>query len=167
MKILESQNAILTNFEVFQHLQDQRTRYSKKGLKGRRPGNLETVVKELLEYFNEAPSPLASKPIPYNENTMKTLFELLRPYNLAKSELLLILNLRPANEGTLNTVLEEMAERFNDEQQAEMVQIIGDVLGRADGEAERQAMTENAKEARNVEYNQVSQQEEIMEIVYL
>ena len=48
MKILESQNAILTNYEVYEHLQDQRTRYAKKGLKGRRPGNLETVVKEVI-----------------------------------------------------------------------------------------------------------------------
>ena len=119
---------------------------------------------QLLEYFNEAPSPLASKPFPYHENTMRDLFKRLQPYNLAKSELLLILNLRPANEGNLNTVLEEMADRFTDEQQAEMVEIIGDVLGRADGEAERQAMTENAKEARNVDFNQVSWQEEVMEI---
>jgi hypothetical protein len=47
MKILESQNAILTNYEVFQHLQDQRKRYAKERPKGRRPGNLETVVKEV------------------------------------------------------------------------------------------------------------------------
>ena len=95
---------------------------------------------------------------------MKILFKRLQPYNLAKSELLLIMNLRPANEGVLNTVLEEMGDRFSDEQQAEMVEIIGDVLGRADGEAERHAMTENAKEARNVDFNQVSQQEEVMEV---
>jgi len=47
MKILESQNATLINYEVFKHLQEQRSRYARKGIKGRRPGNLETVVKEV------------------------------------------------------------------------------------------------------------------------
>lgn len=47
MKILESQSATLDNYEVYQHLQDQRRRYAQQGLKGRRPGNLETVVKEV------------------------------------------------------------------------------------------------------------------------
>jgi hypothetical protein len=44
MKILEAQSATLTNYEVYQHLIDQRTKYAH--VKGRRPGNLETVVKE-------------------------------------------------------------------------------------------------------------------------
>jgi hypothetical protein len=51
MKILESQSATLTNYEVFQHLQEQRARYHKPGVKGRRPGNLETVVREVGSRF--------------------------------------------------------------------------------------------------------------------
>lgn len=41
----------------------------------------------------------------------------------------MILNLRPASVAALNTVIEEMAERFSDEQQEEMVNIILEVLG--------------------------------------
>lgn len=76
----------------------------------------------------------------------------------------MIMNIRPASESNLNTVLEQMEERFTDAEQAEIVTIIGEVLGRPDGEAERHAMTENAKEARQEEFNQVSQQEEAMEV---
>jgi hypothetical protein len=47
MKILEAQSATLTNYEVYTHLTEQRARYAKKSMKGRRPGNLETVVKEV------------------------------------------------------------------------------------------------------------------------
>jgi len=50
MKILEAQSATLTNYEVYQHLVEQKERHLKlKGnkQKGRRPGNLETVVKEV------------------------------------------------------------------------------------------------------------------------
>jgi uncharacterized protein YdbL (DUF1318 family) len=76
----------------------------------------------------------------------------------------MIMNIRPASESNLNTVLEQMEERFTDEEQGQIVAIIGEVLGRPDGEAERHAMTENAKEARQEEYNQVSQQEEVMDV---
>jgi hypothetical protein len=50
MKILEAQSAQLTNYEVYKHLTEQRERHTKllkDKDKGRRPGNLETVVKEV------------------------------------------------------------------------------------------------------------------------
>ncbi|EQL01391.1 RNA polymerase II, Rpb4 [Ophiocordyceps sinensis CO18] len=46
MKIIESQSAVLTNYEVYQHLTEQRQRY-KQG-KRRGPPNLETVVREVV-----------------------------------------------------------------------------------------------------------------------
>ena len=45
----------------------------------------------------------------------------------------MIVNLRPENLGLLDCVVEECDERFTAEQQAEIVHIIGDVLG-GDGE---------------------------------
>lgn len=45
MKILESQSAVLSNYEVYQHLTDQRDRYKQK--KHRGPPNLETLVREV------------------------------------------------------------------------------------------------------------------------
>lgn len=45
MKILEAQSAVLSNYEVYQHLADQRDRYKQK--KHRGPPNLETVVREV------------------------------------------------------------------------------------------------------------------------
>lgn len=54
----------------------------------------------------------------------------LRPYDLAKGELIMIFNLRPASVVVLNTILEDMIDRFNEDQQNEMINIISDVLGR-------------------------------------
>lgn len=106
-------------------------------------------IVQLLEYFQEAPSPLGSKPFPYNENTIRTLFERLRAYDFTKAEFLMILNLRPTKPENLNTIVEEMEGRFpGEEQQLEICAIITEVLGKPDGEAERQAMSENAIEAR-------------------
>ncbi len=107
---------------------------------------------QLLDYFNEAPSPLGSRPFPYNEHTIRTLLERLRPWDFTKAEFLMILNLRPTKPENLNTIVEEMEERFpGDELQNEIVRVIAEVLGKPDGEAERQAMTDNAKEARKVQ----------------
>jgi hypothetical protein len=106
-------------------------------------------VTQLLEYFHEAPSPLGSKPFPYNEHTIRTLFDRLRPYDFTKAEFLMILNLRPIKPENLNTIVEEMEGRFpGGELQQEICEIIAEVLGKPDGEAERHAMSDNAIEAR-------------------
>lgn len=49
MKILESQNAVLTNFEVYQHLVAEQRKYpgNNPHLKRKMPDNLHTVVKEV------------------------------------------------------------------------------------------------------------------------
>ncbi|KAF4970484.1 hypothetical protein FSARC_2503 [Fusarium sarcochroum] len=127
MKVIESQAAVLTNFEVFQHISDQRERY--KSAKRRGPPNLETVVRELLQYLRTNPGPLSQEPLPYSQDCISNLLKRLRPYNLAKGEVVMILNLRPASVAALNTVVEEMSERFNEEQQEAMVNIIAEVLG--------------------------------------
>ncbi len=76
----------------------------------------------------------------------------------------MIMNLRPTKPENLTVVIEEMESRFSDEQQLEIVGIIAEVLGKPDGEAERQAMTDNATEARKEEYDEASRKQEVMEI---
>ena len=58
----------------------------------------------------------------------------------------MIMNLRPTKGESLNTIVEEMDARFSDDEQLEIVSIISEVLGTADGNAERQAMTDQAEE---------------------
>ena len=48
----------------------------------------------------------------------------------------MIVNLRPDNLGLLDCVVEECDERFTAEQQDEIVGIIGNVLGKEDGDAD-------------------------------
>lgn len=75
----------------------------------------------------------------------------------------MIINLRPAKPENLNTIIEEMEGRFDDDQQMAIVEAIADVLGKPDGEAERQAMTDNAKEARK-EKPDLESRHEVMEV---
>ncbi|KPM39307.1 hypothetical protein AK830_g7247 [Neonectria ditissima] len=136
MKVIEAQSAVLSNYEVYKHLTEQRDRYKKAKRRG--PPNLETVVRELLQYMNTHPSPLSQTPLTYSPSCIGELLERLRPYNLAKGEVVMLLNLRPASVAALNTIVEDMGERFDEEQQEAIVTAIADILGQFPAPAEAQ-----------------------------
>ncbi|KAI9648224.1 hypothetical protein NHQ30_002856 [Ciborinia camelliae] len=149
MKILEAQSATLTNFEVYTHLKDIQNKHRTGG---RRPGNLDNVMKELTQYLEEAPSPLAQKPCPYKEDTIKTLLEQLRPFDLTKAEILMIINHRPTSMVTLNNIIEELEFRFPDENdQWAIIDVVSGVLGAQDVEALKQTMADNTEIAKKDE----------------
>ncbi|KAM0139515.1 hypothetical protein ACHAO1_002886 [Botrytis cinerea] len=156
MKILEAQSATLSNFEVYTHLKDIQKKHRTGG---RRPGNLDNVIKELMQYLEEAPSPLAQKPCPYNEDTIRNLLEQLRPYDLTKAEILMIINHRPTSMENLNIIIEELELRFPDEnEQWGIIDVVKDVLGAQDAEEMKQAMADNTEAAKKDE--QKRQQDE-------
>ncbi|QSZ37496.1 hypothetical protein DSL72_008594 [Monilinia vaccinii-corymbosi] len=149
MKILEAQSATLTNYEVYTHLQDIQYKHRTGG---RRPGNLDNVMKELIQYFEEAPSPLAQKPCPYKGDTIKTLLQQLRPFDLTKAEILMIINHRPTTMPNLNNIIEELDTRFPDENdQWAILDIISEVLGAQDVEEMKKAMADNTEIAKKDE----------------
>ncbi|KAG6062014.1 hypothetical protein E4U17_005376 [Claviceps sp. LM77 group G4] len=130
MKIIEAQSAVLSDYEVYQHLSDQRNSYKQNKRRG--PPNMETVVRELLQYLRTEPNPLSQQPLTYTLDCIAQLLEKLRPYELSKGEVVMVLNLRPASVAGLNTIIEDMSERFSEEQQEDMVNIVAQVLGRFD-----------------------------------
>ncbi|PHH71307.1 hypothetical protein CDD82_6591 [Ophiocordyceps australis] len=127
MKIIESQSAVLTNYEVWQHLVAQKQRYHCSKRRG--PANLETVVREVLSWMRTRPGPLAQEPATYSNECIAQLLERLRRYTLSKGEVLVILNLRPTSVVALNTIVDDLGERFSEEQQEEIVAMIVEVLG--------------------------------------
>lgn len=78
------------------------------------------------------PNPLSQDPNPYSPECIAALLERLRPYELSKGEMIMILNLRPVSVPALSTVIEEIVERYTTDQQDEMVEIIAEVLGQFD-----------------------------------
>lgn len=149
MKILESQSAVLSNYEVLAHLTANR---AKPRTAPQKHSNVKTVLKEvpspspsamnttltrspqLTDYLSPPPASRSRIPRyqtpPYSDAALRALVTGLQPYKLTKSEVLMIVNLRPENLGLLDCVVEECDERFSSEQQDEIVKIIGDVLGR-------------------------------------
>lgn len=63
----------------------------------------------------------------------------------------MILNLRPSSVAALNTILEDMGDRYSEDQQEQLVAIISDVLGQFDEpepqDADADATMEDATEA--------------------
>ena len=78
---------------------------------------------------------------------MRTLMQRLKPYDLTKGELLMVLNLRPSDLGFLDCVIEECDERFTGEQQVEILAVIAEVLGQP--EEGRGGGEDNMSEARS------------------
>ncbi|PSR87032.1 RNA polymerase II [Coniella lustricola] len=129
MKILESQNAVLSNFEVYQHLLNEQYKFRDHERKKKVPRNAQTIVKEVLEYFKTPPSPLSQHPITYNGLTVHRLVDQLHNYELSKGEMIIILNVRPENLAVLSSCIEDFMTRFTEDQQNEMQAIIEQVLG--------------------------------------
>jgi len=133
MKILDSQSALLSNYEVYQHIIDQRKR--NKSQNRRVPANAHQVMTEVVTYLSGKPSPLEKQEETqsYSPAAIGLLLEKLREANLpsevTKSELLSILNQRPSSTALLSTAIEDMEERFGDEDQNKIVAIIAEVLG--------------------------------------
>ncbi|KAK0706451.1 RNA polymerase Rpb4-domain-containing protein [Lasiosphaeria miniovina] len=134
MKILETQNGLLSNYEVYQHIVNQQTR--NKAQKRRVPGNVATLMTEVVTYLREKPGPLErqEETHAYSPSSVSQLLEKLRDANLrselAKGEVLSILNLRPTSSALLSTAIEDMEERFSEDEQNKIVEIIIEVLGR-------------------------------------
>lgn len=82
-----------------------------------------------MQYSEAHPNPLSGSKTHYTPESIGTLIERLQPYDLSKGEVMMIINLRPHKIEVLNAVLEDIADRYTDEQQLEMIEIIADVLG--------------------------------------
>ncbi|KAI1813356.1 HRDC-like protein [Poronia punctata] len=127
MRILEAQNAVLTNVEVYSFLTEQARQYQTEKRRG--PANLETVRKEMINYLETYPGPLSQKPAPFNVEAIPVLLDKLRPYNITKGECIMFVNLRPTTIAALNAILEHMEGRYDEQKQEEILGIIIEVLG--------------------------------------
>lgn len=74
-------------------------------------------------------SPLGEKPCPYTPESIAQLLTRLQDYELSKGELLMVLNIRPTSVAALTVVVEDIMERFTEEQHQDMLEGIREVLG--------------------------------------
>lgn len=129
MKILEAQSAILSNFEVYQHLLNEQQKARLPDRRRQVPKSLQKVIKEVIDQLRTQPDPLSQRPITYDATTIGHLVERLRDYDLTKGETIMIINLRPDNPAVLAACVEDAESRFDEEKQQEILAIIEEVLG--------------------------------------
>jgi hypothetical protein len=68
----------------------------------------------------------------YNNESLKQLVTRLRPFGLLKGEVVMILNLRPASVPALSVIVEDLASRFSEEKQGEILGTVAEILGQAE-----------------------------------
>ncbi|KAL1865186.1 hypothetical protein Daus18300_007313 [Diaporthe australafricana] len=129
MKILESQSATLTNFEVYQHLLNEQQKAKQPDRKRQVPRSLQTVIREVIDQLRTQPDPLSQKPITYDASSVARLVEKLRDYDLTKGETIMIINLRPDNPAVLAACIEDAVSRFDEDKQQEILAVVEEVLG--------------------------------------
>ncbi|CAP70775.1 uncharacterized protein PODANS_3_8370 [Podospora anserina S mat+] len=150
MKILEAQSAVLTNYEVYQHLTDIRKRNNSSQPKRRMPEDAFRLSKEVLEYLETKPYPLHDQKEKqhYSQATLELLCEKLAEKfpDITKAEGLAIFDVRPTNIPVLAIIVESLEDRYTEEEQQQLVDLVIEVLGQDDPEPEEEEGEEGAED---------------------
>jgi len=107
---------------------------------------------QTLTYLRRPNAPLTD---PYNASALtssSSLFARLAPkYRITKAEYVMLFNLRPKNLAELEVIIEEASTRFGEEELMEILEIVADVLGYADGREGQAGAGAEAEEMEGVE----------------
>lgn len=137
MEVIKENAATLSNYEVYKFLQDiQAGRGQKKP--GKNQQNLSTITYETIKYIETTPCSVQSPEI------IKQFMKEMEPYNLTKSEKLLILNQRPTTAVEIQLSVEESEERVTEDKIYELLDIVAKILpDPSGGEEDDEPMEDN------------------------
>ncbi|PVI04953.1 hypothetical protein DM02DRAFT_134400 [Periconia macrospinosa] len=138
MHIKSAQSALLSNHEVFLHLQAEQAEYNGTDGTSRKrkpPPGLQEIIKDGIHYFSNPDSPLPTlttthptRPLTLYKGS-HSLFRALAPkYRLNKTEYLQIYNIRPRSHITLQLVIEEAGVRFTEDELEDILGILARVF---------------------------------------
>ncbi|XP_060521984.1 DNA-directed RNA polymerase III subunit RPC9 [Cylas formicarius] len=112
MEIINSNSATLSNYEVFVHVQKI------KAAKRKHQGQLATITYETLRYLEDTPCKHQ------NAKNVLDCLKALDPFNLNKSEKLMLINTPPTTPLEIQLMIEESEERLTEEQVSKILEII-------------------------------------------
>ncbi|KAL5261845.1 hypothetical protein ACHWQZ_G007522 [Mnemiopsis leidyi] len=121
MDVVNPCAALLSNYEVYLILKETRAEqkkirnnFAKANLR-----NLSTIAYETLKYFeNLSPCRFSS------ENIIPDFVRSVKEYNLSKSELVQLINMRPTTHVELHAIIEECEDRYSENQIAALLDVI-------------------------------------------
>ena len=119
MEVVNENAYLLSNFEVYQLLNDIQ---SGKGKPGKKQPHLATISYSAQKYLEKTPCREQTPEI------IQTFMQALMPYNLNKAEKLQLLNQRPTTAVEIQLLIEESEERLTEEQIDELLELIANTL---------------------------------------
>ncbi|SAM07320.1 hypothetical protein [Absidia glauca] len=129
MKIKNTRSALISNYEVFDLVND-RISYQKQIQQSQSnvdyPEHLRTIQFELVEYIKGTPTSTQS------EDQVKAFLQQIDRYSLTLGEKVQVLNLRPKSAVEIYLLIEECEERFSEEDLDNILSIISTTLPRPD-----------------------------------
>lgn len=138
MHIKNPQSALLSNHELLLHLRKEEAEYSGTDGTGRarqKPSGLNHMLRDGLTYLQTPDYTISTIATTHPDRPMTlykgphSLFRALAPkYRLNKAEYLQLYNLRPSTQVGLELVVEEAGTRFSEDELADILSIIQQVL---------------------------------------
>ncbi|KAJ1741695.1 hypothetical protein LPJ78_000554 [Coemansia sp. RSA 989] len=124
MEVIDRQQALLTNYEALVVLteDDEQQQQQQKQHHEKVPENVTTLKFEAITYLKEMP---CASQTPEQIAKLKTE---LAAYELTTAEILQIIDLRPKSLVELFVIVEEIGERYTEEEMEQMVAIIREIL---------------------------------------
>eukprot|EP00116_Pleurobrachia_bachei_P008833 sb/3469095/ len=121
MDVVNPCAALLSNYEVYKILKETREEQKKirNNIMKNNLRNLNTIAYETLKYFENV------SPCRYStDSAIPEFVESVKEYQLSKSELLQLVNLRPTTHVELHAVIEECEERYTETQIASLLDYV-------------------------------------------
>ncbi|KAJ2706822.1 hypothetical protein FB645_001270 [Coemansia sp. IMI 203386] len=142
MEVLDRQQALVSNYEVYLVLQEEDLHHKdiKEKRKIRYPENVTTLKFEALQYLNNTACTTQTA------EQLAELKKVLAEYELTKAEILQIVNLRPKTPVELHFIIEECDERFGMEDLEQLAEIVVNTLPREDDDVEEDGEEENGEQ---------------------
>ncbi|KAL1497409.1 hypothetical protein ABEB36_008386 [Hypothenemus hampei] len=114
MEIINANAATLSNFEVLKHLQKI------KDSKRKHKGQLATITYETLRYLEETPCK------DQTPQKIANCLKALQPFNLSKTEKLMLINTPPTTPLEIQLLVEESEEKLTEEQVQQILDILAE-----------------------------------------
>ncbi|XP_037935090.1 DNA-directed RNA polymerase III subunit RPC9-like [Teleopsis dalmanni] len=113
MEIVNPCYSLYSNLEVMETLKNSKDTKKKYGLR-----NLATISYETLQYLEDTPCKVQSKP------SIATFLKSIEPYKLTSNECLMITNDPPTCALHVQLLVEDSEERFTEQQVNELLDIV-------------------------------------------
>lgn len=128
MKVETAREKFLTNFEVYEHLNEVRER-AKATHQVAQTQNLDTIAIEIQSYLRERPT--ANPEFAQSQESITAFLKALHQegFELEKAERLQLVNSAPSSEPVLYNLIEDCEQRFPEDRVQRLLELVQEHLG--------------------------------------